>query len=415
MHDIHGMKKQEKKLLERFLRYTRIDTASSSGSETTPSTERQWDLLRLLEKELEEIGIKEKCLDKNGYLHAYIPPSPGCEDIPVIGFLAHVDTSSDVPASGVKPVVHENYDGGTIILGETVLDPQEFPDLLRYRGETIITSDGSTLLGADDKGGVAVIMTAAEVLSGDSRIRHGGVEIFFTPDEEIGRGMSKFPFEKVKSVFCYTFDGDGEGTIESECFNACSAKVEIKGKVIHLGSARGKLVNAVKVASDFISLLPSSESPEATDGRYGYYCPHSVTGTIEKASAEILLRDFDRKRMEERLEAVDAAAKAVEAMHRGCSVSVTVTRQYSNMIDFIGKESRGMSLLRKAVEKSGARPSEKIIRGGTDGARLSEAGIPCPNIFAGGHNFHSKKEWAVLSSMLRASSVMVFLAELWAE
>jgi len=414
MQDIYGIKNEEEKLLERFLRYVRIETTSSSESSSTPSTACQWDLLKLLEKELIETGLSEVELDGNGYIRALLPPSPGYGNVPVIGFLAHADTASDVSGKNVKPLVHRNYSGGPIELKGARLDPGDFPSLLKYRGETIITSDGTTLLGADDKAGVAEIMTAADFLVRHKEIKHGPVEIFFTPDEEIGRGMSKFPLEKVKSVFCYTLDGDGEGNIETECFNAWAVNVKIKGRVIHLGSARGKLVNAVKIASEFVSMLPSSESPESTDGRFGYYCPHSITGTLEKASVELLLRDFDGKSMENRIKAVEETAKALENLYPGSKVETVFTKQYSNMIDFIGKESRGLKLLFEAVGKSGAQPAEKIIRGGTDGARLSEMGIPCPNIFTGGHNYHSREEWAVLSSMVKACSTIVALADLWA-
>ena len=413
MHDIYGIKDEEEKLLERFLRYVKIETTSSSESLSSPSTACQWDLLRLLEKELVETGVSDVELDKNGYIRGFLPPSPGYEDVPAIGFLAHVDTASDVSGKNVKPLVHRNYSGEAIELSGTTLDPQVFPALLKYSGQTIITSDGSTLLGADDKAGIAEIMTAADFLIKHKEIKHGPVEIFFTPDEEIGRGMSKFPLEKVKSVFCYTLDGDGEGNIETECFNAWAVNVKITGCVIHLGSARGKLVNAVKIASEFVSMLPSAESPESTDGRYGYYCPHSISATLEQASVELLLRDFDGKNMEKRIKAVESAAKAVESIYPGSRVETVFNKQYSNMIDFIGKESRGLELLYKAVEKSGAVPVEKIIRGGTDGARLSEMGIPCPNIFTGGHNYHSREEWAVLSSMVKACSTVVALADLW--
>ncbi len=414
MQDLYGFRKEEKKLLERFLRYAAVETTSSGDSQSTPSTGCQWDLLRLLEGELREMGIADVELDDNGYLAAFIPPSPGCEGLPATGFLAHVDTSSDVSGKNVKPIVHENYIGERITLPGTVIDPLEFPALERYRGETIITSDGTTLLGADDKAGIAEIMTAADFLVRHKEIRHGLIEIFFTPDEEIGRGMSKFPLEKVKSTFCYTMDGDGEGTIETECFNAYAVNVKITGKVIHLGSARGKLVNAVKLASEFITMLPAAESPESTDGRYGYYCPHAVSGSIDEATVELLLRDFDKTGMDKRIKAVEGTAKAIENLYPGSTVNAVFTRQYGNMIDYIGKDSLGMKLLHEAVAKSGAVPAGKIIRGGTDGARLSEMGIPCPNVFTGGHNYHSREEWAVLSSMVKASSVIVSLAELWA-
>lgn len=414
MRDNNRLKSEEKKLLERFIRYVKIETTSSSDSRTSPSTSCQWDLLKMLEQELSQIGAEDVNLDENGYLIARIPASAGYEKAPVIGFLSHVDTASDVSGKDVTPVIHENYDGKTIKLDGTEISPSKFPELEKYKGETIITSDGNTLLGADDKAGIAEIMTAADYIISHKNIKHGPIEIFFTPDEEIGRGMAKFPVEKTKSLFCYTMDGDGEGTIEMECFNAYSATVKIKGNVIHLGSARGKLINAVKLASEFVQMLPAQESPEATDGRYGYYCAHGISGALGEAKIELLLRDFDKSNMEKRIKTVKSAAKTVESLYPGSSVKLSFRRQYGNMADYIGKESLGIKLLFEAVKKCGTEPAQKIIRGGTDGARLSEMGIPCPNIFTGGYNYHSREEWAVLSTMLKASNVIVTLAELWA-
>ena len=415
MHDNNRLKSEEKKLLERFIRYVKIETTSSSDSKTSPSTSCQLDLLKILKQELLDIGANDVTLDKNGYLIARIPASLGYEKAPTIGFLAHVDTASDVSGKNVNPIVHENYDGKTIKLNGAEIAPAKFPDLKKYKGETIITSDGNTLLGADDKAGVAEIMTAADYIIKNKEIKHGPIEIFFTPDEEIGRGMAKFPLEKVKSLFCYTLDGDGEGIVEMECFNAYSATVKIKGNVIHLGSARGKLINAVKLASEFVQMLPAQESPEATDGRYGYYCAHEISGNLGDAKVELLLRDFDKANMEKRIKTVEQAAKTLESAYLGSSVNISFTRQYGNMADYIGKESLGIKLLFDAVKKCGVEPVEKIIRGGTDGARLSEMGIPCPNIFTGGYNYHSREEWAALSSMVKASNVIIALAELWAK
>ncbi|MCL2705953.1 MAG: peptidase T [Spirochaetaceae bacterium] len=414
MHDFNRLKDKEKKLLERFIRYAKVETTSLAYSQSSPSTKYQWDLLKILKQELFEIGAEDVTLDENGYIIARIPPSPGYENITTIGFLAHIDTASDVSGKNVNPVIHENYNGETIKLNGTEIAPSKYPDLKKYKGETIITSDGNTLLGADDKAGVAEIMTAAEYMISHKEMNHGPIEIFFTPDEEIGRGMSKFPVEKVKSLFCYTLDGDGEGTIEMECFNAYSATVKIKGNVIHLGNARGKLINAVKLASEFVQMLPSQESPEATDERYGYYCANGISGNLGEAKVELLLRDFDKTNMEKRIKAVESAAKTLELLYPGSLIDVSFKRQYGNMADYIGKESLGIKLLFDAVKKCGIEPVEKIIRGGTDGARLSEMGIPCPNIFTGGYNYHSREEWAALCSMVKASNVIITLVELWA-
>ena len=403
----------ENRLIDNFLRYVKIETTSDPSTGKTPSTDTQWVLLKMLRDELESLGLTEVVLDNKGYLSAVIPASKGYEDSPVIGFLSHVDTSHDVSGKDVKPLIHESYDGGPIILGESVLDPEEYPLLKNYIGRKIITSDGTTLLGADDKAGVAEIVTTAGYLMDNPDIKHGKVEIFFTPDEEIGKGTAFFPIEKAESEFCYTFDGDAEGTVESECFNAYTVHVKIKGKVIHLGSARGKLINALKVGSDFISMLPSSESPESTDGRFGYYCPFQLKGGLEFAELEILLRDFETEGMENRIDAVRKIASALETLYPGCCIELDFDESYKNMKTFIDKNSRGLDILFKAVEDSGLKGESKIIRGGTDGARLGEMGIPCPNIFTGGSNFHSRIEWAAVPAMVKSCEVMVNLVKLW--
>ena len=405
----------EKKLLDNFLRYVKVETTSDPTSGKTPSTDTQWILLEMLRDELESIGLSEVVLDDKGYIRAVIPASKGFENAPVIGFLSHADTSHDVSGKDVKPIIHENYDGKAIQLGDAVLDPEEYPLLLDYVGKKIITSDGSTLLGADDKAGVAEIITTAEYLMQNPEVKHGKIEIYFTPDEEIGKGTLFFPMEKAESKFCYTFDGDAEGTIEYECFNAYTVTVRIKGQVIHLGSARGKLVNALKVSAEFISMLPGSESPESTDGRYGYYCPLQMKGGLESAKFQILLRDFETDGMMRRIENIKTIADTVEKLYPGCSVDLEFDESYKNMKTYIDKDRKVVDFLLEAVEKSGLEVKEKIIRGGTDGARLAEMGIPCPNIFTGGSNFHSRIEWAAFPAMVKACEVMVHLSGLWAE
>ena len=405
----------EKKLIDNFLRYVKDETTSDPTSGKTPSTDTQWILLEMLRDELESIGLSEVVLDEKGYIRAVIPASEGYENAPVIGFLSHVDTSHDVSGKDVKPVIHENYDGRSIKLGDAVLDPGEYPLLLDYVGEKIITSDGSTLLGADDKAGVAEIVTTAEYLMQNPEIKHGRIEIFFTPDEEIGKGTLFFPYEKAESKFCYTFDGDAEGVVEYECFNAYTVTVKIQGKVIHLGSARGKLVNALKVSAEFISMLPGAESPESTDGRYGYYCPLQMKGGLESSKFQILLRDFETEGMNRRIENIRTIAETLEKLYPGCSVDLEFDESYKNMKTYIDRDRKVVDFLYEAVEKAGIAVVDKIIRGGTDGARLAEMGIPCPNIFTGGSNFHSRIEWAAVPAMLKACEVMVHLTGLWAE
>ncbi|MDC7228365.1 MAG: peptidase T [Spirochaetales bacterium] len=403
-----------KELLERFVRYAEITTTSDIHKDICPSTECQWDLLRLLEQELEDLGLSDISLNENGYLIARLE-SNTTEDVPVIGLMAHVDTAADVSGTDVKPQIHKNYDGSPIVLKDgTVIDPAEDSHLGKYRGETIITSDGTTLLGADDKAGVAEIMTAIKYFVENPEEKHGTVEIIFTPDEETGKGMDRFPREKLKSVFCYTLDGGEEGEIDSECFNAYGVDVHFEGRAIHLGDARGRLVNAVTMSSSFIGMLPQAESPEATDGRFGYYCPFEVTGGVEKADLMLFLRDFELSELKRRIEALKTLGKAVEAMFPGGRVSVSEKKQYLNMREHMDKIPEGMEYLLKAAAAAGVVTTSEIIRGGTDGARLSEMGIPTPNIFTGGHNYHSKKEWAVLSTMEKSCMTAINLVKLWA-
>lgn len=402
-------------LLDRFLRYVRIETTSDRHADTTPSTECQWDLLNLLVKELETLGIRDITLEDHGYIIARIPPTQDASEAPAIGFMAHVDTSSDAPGKGVEPVLHEDYDGSPLVLeGGTVIDPKDFPDLAKYVGETLITSDGTTLLGADDKAGIAEIMTAAAWIMDHPEFSHGEIEIIFTPDEETGKGLDLFPVEKCRSIYSYTFDGDGDGNVESECFYGYQAVVRFTGISIHPGTARGKLVNAATMASNFVTLLPQNESPEATDGRYGFYLPLEIKGGVAEAQLEILVRDFEYSEVERRIETLKSLGKAMEGKFPGGKVDVEIKKQYDNMRAYMDKEPRGMDLLKQAVRRAGTEPVEKIIRGGTDGARLSEMGIPTPNVFTGGANYHGKREWIVLSLMEKAARTVLHLVDLWA-
>ncbi len=402
-------------VLKRFLRYVRIETTSDREAQKQPSTEGQWELLHLLEQELKELGIQDMELDENGYLIARIPAN-GSEKAPVIGFMAHVDTASEASGKDVQPRIHEKYDGSPILLQEgTVLDPEEFPELLDFKGQTIISSDGTTLLGADDKAGIAEIMTAVTWLIAHPEIPHGEVEILFTSDEETGWGMDRFAPEVLKSIYCYTLDGDGDGNIEGECFYGYLARVRCHGVSIHPGKGRGKLRNAVTMAANFISMLPQNESPEASDGRYGFYMPLTSKGSAAESEIQILLRDFEYPEIERRIETLQSFARTVEARYPGGKVEVEISKQYQNLREYLNKEPRGMKIVKQAVREAGSEVKEKSIRGGTDGARLAEMGIPTPNIFTGGGNYHGVREYTVLEVMVKAVKPVINCIKLWGE
>jgi tripeptide aminopeptidase len=408
----------EQRLLERFLRYARIDTASTRHAQGSPSTPGQLELAGLLVSELRELGLSGIELDEQGFLFAHLPSNlPGDRpQPPEIGLMAHLDTSDAAPGSNVAPRVHTAYDGQPIRLEEgVVLDPAEYPELARYLGQTLITSDGTTLLGADDKAGLAEIMTALEVLIRSPEIGHGRVSVFFTPDEEQGLSMERFPIGKVTARCCYTFDGGEEGTIEAECFEGYKAEVSFHGRSIHTGVARGKLVNAIEMAARFLAAMPGAESPQATDGRYGFYFPLEISGTIERARVEVYVRDFEESEATRRLEALQHLGKAVEAMFPRGKVEISTRKQYANMRRFLQETPEVVGYLEEAIRKTGIEPIHRIIRGGTDGARLSELGVPTPNVFTGGHNYHSRQEWAALPAMMRAVRTAVNLCALWGE
>ena len=403
-------------VVERLIRYASIETMSDRHNETTPTTECQWQLSRLLEGELKALGVTDLCLDAHSYLIARVPASPGLEKVPCIGLMAHIDTASDVSGKDVKPRLIKGYDGKAVKLSEGwTLDPAEFPDLAEHAGDDIIVTDGTTLLGADDKAGIAEIMTALGVILKDKSIRHGPLEIIFTPDEETGKGMDRFPLKTIKSVACYTLDGGMGGEIEAECFTAYEVKAEFTGKAIHIGSARGKLANATSMAGSFISMLPRSEAPESTDGWYGYYCPLEMHGSLEKANVDVFLRDFSQKGMEARIEAVKAIAKAVEAQYPLGSVSLQVNKQYVNMREKLDETPEVLERSLEAARRAGLEPVIKPIRGGTDGARLTEMGIPTPNLYTGGYNYHSRFEWASVAEMAATVDTVLELVKLWAE
>ena len=403
-----------KQLLQRFDRYVRIETTSDRHVENIPSTECQWDLITLLKKELTELGIEDIQLDENGYLIARLPANGVNQGTPCIGFMAHIDTASELPGKA-RPQIHENYQGGPIELKrDVVIDPEEFPELKERIGDTIITADGTTLLGADDKAGVAECITAAAWFMSHPDTPHGPVEFIFTPDEETGKGMNLFPAEKLQSDCCYTMDGDGDGVVEAECFHGHTVKAFFKGRVVHPGRGRGKLVNAVTMASTFMAMLPRNETPEATDGRYGFFCPMEIKGSMGEAEVEIYIRDFEIEEVKRRIQLVRSLALIVEGLFPGGKIEVEALKMYENMRDGLVEFPQVLELLEEAIRMTGTEPEKRSIRGGTDGARLTEMGIPSPNVFNGGCNFHSNKEWASLELMRKATKTIVYLVGLWA-
>ncbi len=405
------------RLLSRFVRYASMDSQSDlsrADAGIFPSTESQKTMASALKADLIALGLADVALDANYYLTARIPASPGLEGKPSFGLSAHYDTAGDAPASGVKPVIHRNWDGKPISLQEGFsLDPRNDEALAACVGQTLVTSDGTTLLGADDKAGVAAIITLAELLLMSPEIKHGPIELMFSPDEETGHGMDRAPIERLRSKAFYTIDGGREGELEIECFNAWKVELTFTGVSAHLGAARGKMVNAVLMAAAFISSLPSQESPEATDGYYGYFCPLEMHGEAEKASVLVFIRDFDEANMLRRLERIDTLAKATEARYPGGSVSVKKTRQYGNMRQKLDERPEVVNLLKQAYEIHGIEPIMNPIRGGTDGARLTELGIPTPNVFTGARNLHSRTEWVSIDQTAKAVGVLVELAKLW--
>lgn len=405
-------------LLKRFLSYVSNWTTSDSvaaDNGVQPSTEQQRIFAGVLEAELKALGVSDVTITDHAYVCARIPATAGLEKVPAVCFLAHMDTVEEVDGRNVQPQVFKNYDGGIISLnGGTVIDPAKDKFLAESAGDTIITSNGTTLLGADDKAGIAIIMTGiAEIISAD--IPHGELEIVFSPDEETGHGMDNVPLGWFHSTQCYTFDGGHAGEIEIECFNAYKAEIEFTGKAKHTGTARPDMVNAVSMASSFVQMLPPGERPETTDGRQGFYAPMEISGHIESAKVVLFLRDFDTEGMERRISVVRQLAAATASQYTGGSADVKITQQYLNMYQKIQKNPLVAEILKKALLNTGIEPKLVPIRGGTDGSRLTELGLPTPNVFTGGHNFHSKSEWASLSQMVCAEEVLVELIKLWAE
>lgn len=412
------MENSTKILLERFLRYVKTWTESDlnkADQGIQPSSPMQADFAEQLKSELQSIGIDDIFVSENSYVCARLAATKGYESVPSIGLLAHMDTVEEVTGKNVNPQIYENYDGSVLNIGNgIVLNPANDKDLASARGETIITTDGSTLLGADDKAGIATIMTAVETIIKDG-IPHGQIEIIFSPDEETGHGMDNVPIDWIQSKQCYTLDGGHIGELEAECFTAYKSELTFTGVSTHTGTARGKMVNANTMAATFINFLPQTESPETTDGYDGFYVPMQMRGTIETAELTLYLRDFTMDGMNRRLSVIDTIAEAIEAKFPGGKVEVKHTKQYLNMKEDLDKNPLVIEKLVKAVEKQGIQPVFCPIRGGTDGSRLTELGIPTPNVFTGGHNFHSRTEWASLNQMQKATDTIIELVKLWLE
>lgn len=402
-------------ITERFLEYVSFHTTADENSEKTPSTPGQLVFARYLADELKSIGMKEVELDSNGYIMATLPANTDKENVPTIGFISHMDTSPDAAGDNIKPRIVRNYDGGDILLNEKeviVLETEKYPEILQYKGQDIIVTDGTTLLGADDKAGIAEIVSAMEYLIRHPEIKHGKIRVGFTPDEEIGRGADHFDVSKFGAEWAYTIDGSQVGELEFENFNAAAAKVVINGLNVHPGYAKHKLKNSMRIASQFISMLPRHETPEHTEGYEGFYHLTNMEGTVEKTTLSYIIRDHDRDRFERRKKEMRHLANKINAEFGENTAVVEMHDQYYNMREKIEPVMHVVDLAFEAMKSAGITPIVKPIRGGTDGSRLSYEGLPCPNIFAGGHNFHGRFEYLPIQSMEKATQVIVKIAEL---
>ena len=404
-------------IIDRFLKYVSFDSQSDASSSTTPSTEKQWEIARYIADELKRIGMQDVSLDDNAYIMASLPSNID-RKVPVVGFISHFDTSPDYTATDVKPQIHKNYDGKDIVLNKEqniVLSPSYFEDLLLYKGQTLITTDGTTLLGADDKAGITEIVTAMEYLIKHPEIKHGHIRIGFTPDEEIGRGAHKFDVQKFGADWAYTMDGSQVGELEFENFNAAGAVVTIHGKIVHPGYAKGKMVNSMLIATDFIKALPSQEIPQETEGYEGFFHLSDMRGSVEKTTLEYIIRDHDLELFQQRKKQMLDIAEKINKKLGSEAIEVALKDQYFNMREKVEPEMHIVDIAEEAMKSLNIKPLIKAIRGGTDGSQLSYMGLPCPNIFAGGHNFHGRYEYVPVESMLKASQVIVKIAELTAQ
>lgn len=400
---------------ERLLRYAAVHTTSDHDSETSPSSVCQFDLARLLAEELKELGVENVRTDEYCYVYGTIPATPGCEDKPALGLVAHMDTSPDASGEKVKPILHENYDGCDLILpAGTVLSTEKFPFLKSVKGETLITSDGSTLLGADDKAGIAEIVTAAEQLI-KGNIPHGKICIAFTPDEEVGRGTDHFDMEGFGADFAYTVDGGDAGSIEYENFNAASAVVEVKGFSVHPGTSKDTMINASNVAMEFHMALPVMQRPEHTEGREGFYHLTDMRGDVTEARLAYILRDHDADKLEVKKETMQHAAKRLNEKYGAGTVTVHTRDEYQNMVEMIKPHMHLIETANKAIRMAGLEPETVPVRGGTDGARLSWMGLPCPNLGTGGFNFHGPAECTTVERMDKATEILMNIISLYAQ
>ncbi len=403
-------------LKERFLKYVAIDTQSDENSETFPSSAKEWDLLNLLVEEMKALGLEDVSIDKYGYTMGTIPATKGKENAPVIGFLAHVDTSPDMSGKDVRPRIIEEYDGKDIVLNPSLtMRVADFPELSRFVGHTLIHTDGTTLLGADDKAGVAEIMTATEYLMSHPEVEHGKIRIGFTPDEEIGRGVDFFDVKAFGADFAYTMDGGYEGELEYENFNAASAKIAIQGRNVHPGYAKNKMINAIDVACELNSLVPAVERPQYTEGYEGFYHCVGISGTVEEATISYIIRDHDADKFEAKKVWMHNIVGILNNKYGEGVLKLTLKDQYYNMRKMVEPHPQVIELAKEAMVEADVTPIVKPIRGGTDGARLSFMGLPCPNIFAGGMNFHGKFEYCSLNTMEKAVKVIINLCQLWAK
>jgi tripeptide aminopeptidase len=406
-------------VLDRFLRYVRYDTQSDETSTTLPSTDKQLILLRALTDELRAIGVADASIDEYGYVMATIPATTKKAGVPTIGFLAHVDTSPEMPGAGVAPIVHRGYDGRDLALPDdpsAVLRLQDIPALADQMGHDIVTASGTTLLGADNKAGVAEIMTAAAFLVAHPEIAHGTIRLGFTPDEEVGRGTQHFDVARFGAQFAYTLDGGRRGEIEMESFSADAMTVTFHGFNTHPGYAKGRMVNAIKAAARFIDRLPHDRlSPETTDGHEGFVHPYVITAGVQTTSVRLLIRDFVTAALREKEQALEALAREAAAGYPGIRVEVTVDESYRNMKEVLDRYPAVVDHAREAIRRAGIEPITHPIRGGTDGSRLSFMGLPTPNLFAGEHNFHSRLEWVSVQDMEKAVEVIVHLCQVWEE